>query len=138
MAKLHEVKTEVTFRPKTTIEDGAFDINICPVCGEEIRGVEVYNDTKEGLFRELLYRYAEIECPECGAQFKKTVYDNYENRTFLEVFSTFRAIIFVIALIGSVVFAVLISFIPTVALIAEGVCLAALGFVAISTLFLDG
>lgn len=127
MAKLHEIKTEVTFRPKITIEDGAFDINICPVCGGEIGDVEVYRSTKEGVFRDLHYRYAVIECTECGAGFKKTVYDNYEKKTFLEVFSNLSAIIFVAALIGVIVFAILISLIPNVAFVAEIVCLALLG-----------
>lgn len=135
--KLHEIKTEVTFRPKITIEDGAFDINICPVCGEEIGAVEVYSATKEGVFKDLHYRYAAIECPECGAIFKKTIYDNYEKKTFLEVFSSLSIIIFAIALVGSIAFAILISLIPNIALIAEGVCLMILAVVGISRLFID-
>ena len=131
MAKLHEVKTEVTFRPKITIEDGTFDVNICPVCGGEIRDVEVYHSTKEGVFRDLHYRYAVIECPECGAGFKKTVCDNYEKKTFLEVFSNLSVIIFVAALIGAIVSAILICFIPNIALVAEIVCLVILFVVGV-------
>lgn len=137
MAKLHEVKTEVTFRPKITIEDGTFDVNICPVCGGEIRDVEVYSTTKEGIFKDLNYRYAEIECPECGAEFKKTVYDNYEEKTFLEVFSNFSIIIFIVALIGLVVFSVLIYVIPDIALTVVIVCFSVLVVDSIIRLFLE-
>ena len=137
MAKLHEVKTKVTFRPKITIEDGAFDVNICPVCGGEIRDVEVYNTTKEGIFKDLNYRYAEIECPECGAEFKKTVYDNYEEKTFLEVFSNFSIIIFIVALIGLVIFSVLIYVIPDIALTVVIVCFSVLVVDSIIRLFLE-
>lgn len=137
MAKLHEVETEITFRPKIAIEDGAFDINICPVCGVEIRDVEVYNSTKEGVFKDLCYRYAEIECPECGAIFKKTIYDNYEKKTFSEIFLNISVAIFVLALIGAIAFGILISVIPNIALIAEAVCLVVLGVVGISRLFIE-
>lgn len=137
MAKLHEIKTEVTYRPKITIEDGAFDVNICPVCGGEIRDVEVYHATKEGVFRDLHYRYAVIECPECGAEFKKTVYDNYEKKTFLEVFSNLSIIILVVALIGSIASAILISLIPNIALVAEVVCLVTLVVVGVCRSFLE-
>ena len=137
MTKLHEVKTKVTFRPKITIEDGAFDVNICPVCGGEIRDVEVYSATKEGFFKDLCYRYAEIECPECGAEFKKTVYDNYEKKTFSEIFLNISVAIFVLALIGAIAFGLLVSVIPNVALIAEGTCLAILTVVGVGRLFIE-
>lgn len=137
MAKLHEVKTEVTFRPKITIEDGVFDINICPVCGGEIRDVEVHSTTKEGFFKNLCYRYATIECPECGAVFEKTVYDNYEKKTFSEIFLNISVAIFILAFIGAIAFGLLISVIPNVALVAEGICLAVLAVVGISRLFVD-
>lgn len=137
MAKLHEVETEITFRPRIAIEDGAFDINICPVCGAEIRNVEVYNSTKEGVFKDLCYRYAEIECPECGAAFKKTVYDNYEKKDFSEIYLNISVIIFILALIGAIAFGLLVCVIPNVALTAEVVCIAVLGVVGISRLFIE-
>lgn len=122
MAKLHEIKTEVTFRPKIIIEDGAFDANICPVCGEEIRDVEVHNATKEGFFKDLRYRYAEIECPECSAIFEKTIYDNYEKKDFSEIALNIAIIILILALIGLIVFPVLIKVIPNIATMAVMVC----------------
>lgn len=137
MAKLHEVETEITFRPRIAIEDGAFDINICPVCGAEIRNVEVYNSTKEGVFKDLCYRYAEIECPECGAAFKKTVYDNYEKKDFSEIYLNISVIIFILALIGAIAFGLLVCVIPNVALTAEVVCIAVLAVVGISRLFIE-
>ena len=137
MTKLHEVETEITFRPRIAIEDGAFDINICPVCGAEIRNVEVYNSTKEGIFKDLCYRYAEIECPECGAEFKKTVYDNYEKKTFSEIFLNISVVIFVLALIGAIVFGLLVCVIPNIALAAEVICIAVLAIVGISRLFIE-
>lgn len=137
MAKLHEVETEITFRPRIAIEDGAFDINICPVCGAEIRNVEVYNSTKEGVFKDLCYRYAEIECPECGAAFKKTVYNNYEKKDFLEIALNISTIIFIIALVGIVIFAVLLSVIPNIALIVVIVCFVVLVVDSVIRLFLE-
>lgn len=137
MAKLHEVKTKVTFRPKITIEDGAFDVNICPVCGGEIRDVEVHSVAKEGVFRDLHYRYAEIECPECGAGFEKTVYDNYEKKTLSEIFLNISVAIFVLALIGAIAFGLLVSVIPNVTLIAEATCLAILTVVGVGRLFIE-
>lgn len=137
MAKLHEVETEITFRPRIAIEDGAFEINICPVCGAEIRDVEVHNATKEGFFKDLCYRYAEIECPECGAVFKKTVYDNYGRKNFSEIALNISTIIFILALIGAITFGLLVCVIPNIALTAEVICIALLGVAGISCLFLE-
>lgn len=122
MAKLHEVETEITFRPRIAIEDGAFEINICPVCGAEIRDVEVHNVTKEGFFKDLCYRYAEIECPECNAIFEKTVYDNYERKAFSEIALNITTVTFILALIGIIVFAILINIIPNIALTVVIAC----------------
>lgn len=83
--KVGKVKTKIISKPFLFKDDGLFDINICPCCGNSLGKVSPHRYTKEGLFYDTIYRKCEeLKCPECGATFSKKILDRRVPHNIIE------------------------------------------------------